>query len=131
MALSEQEKISIRRHGGYLNVAAAATFVLGTPAAMETQFLIETAMNKVLPEAESQVREAIARCDAVLAQILENQDLLAVSAVDEITIRENEFEQLLKRYEFWRNDLMNFLGVYVNPWDKRFYGRSGINVPVR
>lgn len=131
MPFSEQEKVAIRRHLGFLNVSGAATFVLGTPAALETQFLIETAMNKVLPEAESQAREAIARCDTVLAQILENQDLLAVSAVDEITIRENEFEQLLKRYEFWRNDLANFLGVYCNPFDKRFYGRSGINVPVR
>lgn len=132
MSFSDVEKTRIRHHLGYLNVAAAQTFALGTPAAVETQFLIEGAMNKVLPEAEVLARDLLAQCDAVEVQIRENQELLAVTQVDEIGVRQDEFEQLVKRYHYWRNGLANILGVYPNPFDKRFgVGSSmGLNVPV-
>lgn len=130
---SDPEKVRIRHHLGYLNVAAAQTFVLGTPAGVETQFLVEGAMNKVLPEAEVLIREMLAKCDAVEGQITENQELLAVTQVDEIGVRQDEFEQLVKRYHYWRNGLANALGIYPNPFDKRFGAGSamGVNVPVR
>lgn len=127
---TEQEKVKIRTHLGYPNVAQQAGFAIGTPAALEVNFLIESAMNKVLPEAMTDARASIGKCDAVLAQIEENQDLLAVSAVDEITVRPDEFERLLDRYDFWRGTLANFLGVYCMPFDKRFYGRSKVNASV-
>lgn len=129
MPFSDEEKVRIRHHLGYLNVAAVQTFVLGSPAGVETQFLVEGAMNRVLPEAESMARNHIAKCDFVEAQIVENQELLAVTAVGEITVRENEYEQLLKRYHYWRNALANVLGVYPNPFDKRFES-TGLNVSV-
>lgn len=132
MAFSEQEKVRIRHHLGYLNVGQAYTFVAGTPAGVETQFLIEGAMQRVLPEAEVLARELLARCDSVEGQMMDNQDLLAVESVDEIKIRQDEFQALLKRYHYHRNGLANVLGVYPNPFDKRFSagGGGGINVNV-
>lgn len=130
MSFTEQEKVRIRHHLGYLNVQVASTFVLGSPAGVETQFLIETAMDRVLPEAQVMVREHIAKCDAVEAQIMGNQELLAVTQVGEIGVRQDEFEQLLKRYDWWRQALANLMGIYPNPFDKRFANR-GINVTVR
>ncbi len=127
---SDVEKTRIRHHLGYLNVSAVATFALGTPAAVETQFLIESAMNKVLPEAQVLARELVAKCDAVESQISENQELLAVTQVDEIGVRQDEFEQLKKRYDYWRNGLANCLGIYPNPFDKRFGAGGGLNIPV-
>lgn len=132
MSFSEEEKVRIRHHLGYLNVAQAQTFSLGSPAAVETQFLIEGAMNKVLPQAESLARDLIAKCDAVEAQMMENQELLVAEQVDEIKVRQDEFEALTKRYHYWRNGLANVLGIYPNPFDKRFAstGGGGINVRV-
>ena len=52
MAFNDQEKVRIRHHTGYSNVSAAQSFSLGVPAAVETAFLIEGAMNRVLPAAE-------------------------------------------------------------------------------
>lgn len=132
MAFTEYEKTRIRHHLGFLNVAAAATFVLGTPAAVETQFLIESAMNRVLPEAEVLVRDLLGKCDSVEGQMADNQELLAITAVDEITVRQDEFEALQKRYHYWRNALANAMGIYPNPFDKRFGsgGFGGINVRV-
>lgn len=126
---TDEEKVRIRAHLGYLNVAAVQTFVLGSPAGVETQFLVEGAMNRVLPEALSLARNHLAKCDFVETQIVENQELLAVTAVGEISVRENEYEQLLKRYHYWRNALANVLGVYPNPFDKRFES-TGLNVSV-
>lgn len=130
MGFSDVEKTRIRHHLGYLNVAAVQTFVLGTPAGVETQFLVEGAMNKVLPEALVLARDLLAKCDAVEQQISENQELLAVTKVDEIDVREDEFEQLKKRYDYWRNGLANVLGIYANPFDKRFGAGGGLNIPV-
>lgn len=132
MAFSDQEKVRIRHHLGFLNVGQAYTFVAGTPAGVETQFLIEGAMQRVLPEAEVLARELLARCDSVEGQMMDNQDLLAVESVDEIKIRQDEFQALIKRYHYHRNGLANVLGIYPNPFDKRFSadGGGGINVNV-
>lgn len=127
---TDEEKVRIRAHLGYLNVAASQTFVLGAPAAVETQFIIEGAMNRVLPEAETLARNQLAKCDFVETQILENQELLAVTAVGEISVRQDEFSALLQRYHYWRNSLANTLGCYPNPFDKRF-ASTGLNVPVQ
>lgn len=126
---TQEEKVRIRHHLGYLNVDAVQTFVLGSPAGVETQFLIEGAMNRVLPEALNLARNILAKCDFVEAQILDNQELLAVTAVGEITVRQDEFQALQGRYHYWRNGLANVLGCYPNPFDKRFEG-TGLNVSV-
>lgn len=129
MAFTDDEKTRIRHHLGYLNVAQSATFALGSPAAVETQFLIESAMNKVLPEAENLARNLVARCDLVENQLVENQELLAVTAVGEISVRQDEYAALMQRYHYHRNALANVLGIYPNPFDKRFEN-TGLNAPV-
>lgn len=129
--LTDRERVKIRHHLGYLNVQNAQTFVLGVPAAVDTQFLIEGAFDKVLPEALGEVRRHLVMLDNVEAQIAENQELLAVTKVGEISVRQDEFEALLVRYDYWRNGLSNLLGVYPNPWDKRRIAGPGINVRVR
>ena len=129
MALTEQERVKIRHHLGYLNVAEAQTFVFGTPAAVETQFLVEGAMNRVLDSALPEVRRHVAILDQIEDQMIADHELLAVSKVGEIDVRPDEQEALDLRYERWRQSLANLLGIYPNPFDKRFAGR-GPNVPV-
>jgi len=130
MPFTEEEKVMIRHHLGYLNVAAAYTFVLGSPAAIETQFIIEGAMNRVLVEAEGQVRRHIAILDTIEQQMNDDRELLAVNDVDEIKIRPTEMRELRNEYQYWRMSLSNLLGVYPNPFDRRF-ADSGINVGVK
>jgi hypothetical protein len=130
MSFTDEEKVRIRHHLGYLGVQQTAAFVLGAPAGVETQFLIETAMNKVIPEAESLARNLIARCDLVETQVIENQELLAVTAVGEISVRQDEFSALMQRYQYHRQALANMLGIYPNPFDKRF-ASGGLNATVQ
>jgi len=129
MPLTEQERVSLRHHMGFVNVSEVQTFVLGVPAALETQYLIEGSMNRVLESALPQLRKLIAVLDGIENQKLENLELLAVTKVGEIEIRPDEQDALDKQYDFWRGKVANLLGIIVNPWD-RSSGR-GINVPVR
>lgn len=133
MALTEQEKVRARHHLGYLNVQQAATFVLGVPAAIQTQFMIEGAFSRVLPQAEARFRQLLDTLDGVEQQITDNQINLAVEKIDEITINLKEFQHLVKRYEWWRRGLANLMGILPNPFDQRFQGWGGpdsINVSV-
>jgi len=134
VAFNAVERVSIRRHMGYLNVDASQTFSLGIPAAVQTQFMIEGAMNRVLPEAYDEVRRLVAILDGVEQQIIDDQELLAVSKVDEIDIRQDEFKQLVKQYLFWQASLANLMGIPPNPFDQRFApyanGAGGINANV-
>ncbi len=129
MPLTEQERVKIRHHLGYLNVAEAQTFVFGTPASFEPQFLVEGAMNRVLDAALPEVRRHIAILDQIEEQMIADHELLAVSKVGEIDVRPDEQEALEERYDRWRQSLANLLGICANPFDKR-YGH-GVNVPVR
>lgn len=126
MAFTDDEKVRIRHHLGYYNIALAAAFALGTPAGLEPAFIIEIAMNKVLTSAEPLVRRLIAQCDATEDQIAENTANLAATQVDEIALNPKEFEQLQARLNYWRGGLANALGIYQNPFDKRA-GMGGLN----
>jgi hypothetical protein len=123
------EKARIRHHMGYLNVSEVSTFALGIPAAVETQYLIEGAMNKVLPDAEPIVRGIIAKLDLIDAQMVDDTELLSVRKVDEIELNPEEMQLLRKEYRFRQRELGNLLGIEPNPYDQRF--RSSVNVAVR
>lgn len=130
MAFTAEEKVKIRHHLGYLNVQDAQTFVLGTPAAVETQFIIEGAMDRVLVAAESELRRHVAILDKIEEQLICDQELLAVDAIGEIKVRATEMKELRVEYQYWRQGLANLMGIYPNPFDKR-YADSGINISVQ
>lgn len=127
MPLTDEEKVKIRHHLGFLNVGEAYTFVLGTPAAVETQFIIEGAMNRVLEKALPELRRILQVLNGLEEQMVADHELLAVNQIGEIKVRSDEQEALDARYGRWCGSLANMLGVYANPYDKR---GGGINVPV-
>lgn len=133
MALTELERVKIRRHLGYLNVAEASTFALGVPANIQTSFVIEPAMDKLLPQAEPMVRTFIEQLDALALQIFEDSDTLVALKVGSIDLNPKEFERILDRYVWISEDLANALGIFRNPYDRRFNnvnGGGGINARV-
>lgn len=128
-----EEKVRARHHLGFLNVDEAYTFVLGTPAGVETQFIIEGALNRILPSAMPLFRELLAKCDATEAQRFDDQDSLVASRVGSIELRgrEGQVAQAMQ-YDYWRQGLANLMGIYVNPFDKRTdLSGGGLNVRVQ
>jgi hypothetical protein len=134
--LSEIEKVKVRLHLGYLNVQEAQTFVLGTPAAVETQFIVEGAMNRILEEALPEVRRHLQILDQIEEQMIQNLELLQITKIDTIEVnstgQDREQRQLIQVYDRWVNGLANLMGVYRNPFDKRLgaLGTGGLNVRV-
>lgn len=126
---TEGEKVRVRYHMGYTNVASQDTFVLGVPAAVQTQFMIEGAMNRLPIAAMGLARELIAKLDAIDVLMFESADLTQVSAIDEITVEPKMRLKQLDYYEQYAESLGNLLGVPRNPYDRRFVG-GGANVPV-
>ncbi len=127
--LTESLKVKIRHFMGYVNVSQIATFVLGTPASLETQFMIETAMNKVLLSAVPELERILGILDGIEQQSVDDLELLAVNKVGEIDINQGVQRQLVVQYDRWLGALENLLGVPRNPYDKRQSG-GGINARV-
>lgn len=127
--LTDDQKVKVRHHCGYLGVAAAATFALGTPAAVETQFIIEGAMNRLLEESLPELERLVSICDKIEEQMVCDLELLAVTNVGEIAINPDEHRRLTTQYNYWVDALCNLMGIERNPFDKRLQ-RGGINVRV-
>ena len=133
MAITEEEKVSARHHLGYLQVASQSTFSLGVPAGVQTQFTIEGAFNRILPQAEPMFRRHLSILDALEDQILENAPNVAVTSIDTIKIDPKAFRQTTEQYRFWGKSLANLMGITPNPFDQRWgawSGGGGINVSV-
>lgn len=129
LSLDDSDKVRIRSHMGYPQVRATASFALGTPAAIETSFIIELAMNEVLPEAVPLIRDLLNVLDGLELIMVQDHDLAAVNTVGEITLNQKEQSQLDSRYERWLAKLENIMGVARNPFDK-IPQRKGINARV-
>lgn len=130
MALTEEEKVQVRRHLGFLNVGQAFTFVLGTPAGVETQFIVEGAAQRLLVSAEPMVRGFLCELEelerARQRAVIDGQ----ASAIGSIQLR--GLQELLgaidSQLAHKRGELANAFGVYQNPFDKRSQG--GLNVRI-
>ena len=133
--LSDIEKVKVRHHLGYLNVQEASTFVLGTPASVETQFIIEGAFNRLLAAAVPEMRRILQILDCIeesMIKGIENTGLLQLGEIQfNQTGPDGHQRQLRRLYDYWVNSLANIFGVSRNPYDKRLSGgSSGLNVRV-
>ena len=133
MAITEAEKVKARMHAGYLNVAEQSTFSLGIPAGVQTQFTIEGAFKRILPQAEPEFRRHLVILDNIQCQILENTGNVAVEAIGTIKINKEAFRDFVKQYFWWVASMCNLMGVTPNPFDQRratWLGGGGANVGV-
>lgn len=136
--LSEAEKERVRYHLGYMNVAAAASIQLGIPRPVETLFLVESALNLLIPESVPRVRSILCTLDGIELKLVEAQDRLAAEALGSLKLRsirvdEGETDALEREYTRWANRLANVLGAPLYAGAMRFRsGRQTVgNVSVR
>lgn len=130
MAFTDEEKVRIRYHLGYMNVEELYTFALGVGHSIPHQSVLEGMMNRIIPAAEALVRELIARCDETESQNFNNQDAYLLRSIGDIVFRDDAHAQLNVVYMKHRAALANMLSVEPNPYDQRFTN-SPINAPVR
>lgn len=129
---TDDERVRIRHHLGYLNVAAVSTYNLGVPAMQQTQFMVEGAMQAVLMPAYEKVKQFLCRMDDVEQEIYCGKDLASVNSIAEINVNRDRVKELVQMYRIAQQGLANLLGIVPNPFDQRELFRSAtFNAPVR
>lgn len=120
---------------GYLSVAPAASITFGLPAPIQSLFLVELAMNNLLPEGEDRIRRLIALLDQIECQMIEGQAYLVANKVDELEIRQDNIDKLEDEYSRWASRLADQLGAPLYPgstkFRKLFRDVGAGNIPVR
>lgn len=131
------EKERIRYHMGYLEVAPAASIQYGIPRPIQTMFLVESAMDLVIPAAEDRVRSLITTLDEIECRMRGALDYLVVEQLSDITIRQDHIDKLESEYCRWAARLADTLGAPLYPGAARFRslfstgpGQAG-SIPVR
>lgn len=123
--LTESEKERVRYHLGYMNVAAAASIQLGIPRPVETLFLVESALNLLIPQSVPRVRSILCTLDSIEEKLIDSQDRLAAESLGSIKLRTtaeglSEPDALEREYERWANRLANVMGVPLYAGAQRF-----------
>lgn len=132
--LTDEEKQAVRRYLGYLGVGTAETIALGIPAASQPLFIVEGAMNRLLPAAEPDVREFLNELKCIDDQIKDaRRRRTRVAQVADIKFRgAEELDILYDEYDTWAARLSDVLGAPINPHSelhKRVCGTITVNVP--
>jgi hypothetical protein len=128
MALTPAEKERVRYHLGYPETNPSASIQLGIPRPLQTMFLVEAALNYVMPEAEFRIRHLVAVMDGIEQQLVEAQPRLAATKLDELTLREDETTRLEYEYVRWGCRLADVLGVPIYAYSTRYMGKVGSTV---
>lgn len=131
VAFTAEELTRIRHHMGYPDVTQIATYNLGVPSMMETQFMIEGAVTKLTDTSIVMARQFVCQMDAVERSVYCGMDLADVMKVDTIELNPKRLVELAKYYKIAQEGLANLLGIVANPFDQRSWLQAGcINVPV-
>jgi len=134
MAFTDEEKQRIRYHLGYMSVQPAASLTFGLPKPQQTLFLVESAMNLILPVAEEKVRSILSVLDTIECRLVDAQTRMAATSIDSLTMRKDEADSLENEYHRWANRLADIMGVPLYAYSLRFK-RTGAafagSIPVR
>lgn len=130
-AFTLEEKGQIRYCLGYPSIQPVATIVSGVQGSSQTQFLVEAAMDRVPVSQAAAVRRLVSVMYGIERRMIDAQDRLAASVVDEITMRPDEPDALEAEYTRWAMRLADLLAVPLNPASRRFFsGRQSLSVRV-
>lgn len=134
MALTEEEQQRTRYHLGYLSVSPATALNFGLPRPAQTLFLVESAMQNLMPVAEDKVRQILSVMDGIECRLVDAQSRLAAASIDNLTMRRDEPDALEAEYYRWGGRLADILGVpfyaYSNRYKKQGAKFAG-SIPVR
>lgn len=130
VSLTPAERSRVRDALGYMNVSPASSLHFGTPRPTATAFLVETAMDNILPDALERVRALLARIEATEQKIADATCQLSASRVGDVELRgilagETITDALEREYTRWCLRLADVLGCPVNMYAERF--RSHFN----
>lgn len=135
MALTDEEKQRALYHLGYMSVSAAVQITYGVARPSQTLFLVQLALENLLPIAENKARQILGILDGIECRLVDAQERLAASAISELKMRADEPDALEHEYYRWGGRLADLLGVPFYAYSNRYKQSSNVkmvqNVSVR
>lgn len=125
MPLSDYEKQRIRYHLGYPALTDAASVSFGVPTMNQTNFLVESALLRLLEPALEQVRSISNVMDGIEKQLVSAQGRLRAEKLEELTLRGDECDALEGEYRRWGYRLADVIGAPIYPFSMRYRGSGG------
>lgn len=125
MPLTDGEKQRIRYHLGYPALTDAASVAFGVPTMNQTNFLVESALTRLLEPSLEQVRKIVNVMDGVESKLIDAQERLAATKLEELTLRENEPDMLEAEYRRWGYRLADIVGAPIYPFSLRYKAGGG------
>lgn len=124
MPFDLKEKERIRYHLGYMNSAEnAASIQLGIPRPAQTLFLLESAMNLLIVQAEERARRILNTLDRIECLMAGDAiDNLEMESVEGIKMRPDHLDKLEMEYKRWAQRLADLFGVPLYPYSARNAG---------
>jgi hypothetical protein len=126
--LSDAEKQRARYCLGYPALSTAASLQFGQPALTQTNFLVESALNRLLESSLDQVRSILNVLDGIESKLIDAQDRLAATQLEDLHLREDETDKLEREYQRWGYRLSDILSCPVYPFSRRYSGGNGAQV---
>lgn len=125
--LTDAEKQRVAYHMGYPAVTTAATVAFGVPALTQTNWIVYSILDKLMDSALEQVRSISKVMDDVETKLIESQDRLAATRLEDLYLREDEADKLEGEYRRWGYRLSDITGAPIYPYSRR-YGSGGANM---
>lgn len=133
-ALTPEEKVRIRYHLGYPLLTDAASVQFGLPALTQTSFMVDNSLSRLVEPGLNYVRSISKTMDDIEVKLVEAQDRLAATRLEDLYLRQDEVEVLEGEYRRWGFRLADIVGAPIYPYSKRYQaaGSSAVtNVSVR
>lgn len=116
-ALTDQEKAKILRHSGYPDWSSLAlAWGVSFPTAIEPQYFLRDAFNRISDAGLELVRMDLQQCDEIERQLIDARKRLKALRVGDITLNPEEIPVLEGQLEKWKVRLLNDFGAQFNPY---------------
>lgn len=123
--LTDAEKQRVAYHMGYPAVTSAASVAFGVPMMTQTNFLIYNVLGHLMDSALEQVRTISSIMDNIETKLIDAQDRLAATRLEDLYLREDECDALDKQYRNWGYKLSDITGAPVYPYSRRYSNGGG------
>lgn len=133
MPLTDAEKQRVEYHLGYPAYTSSASLAFGVPVFAQTLFLLRANLGNILETAVEQVRRIVQVMDGIDVKLVEAQDRLAATQLEELHLRDDEPDKLEREYRRWGHRLADLVGSPIYPYSLRYTGGAGgvASVPIQ
>jgi hypothetical protein len=135
MSFTPEDKARARYHLGYPGVQPAAMISFGMPASTETSFLVDNALDRLVPVYEPKVLSLLNVMDAIEKRMESALCRLSTESTDGVKLRRDEIPSLEAEYQRWGLRLANLLGCVPYQLSPKYQSLGGAgqaqSIPVR